>query len=267
MSTNLSEHLSEEEVVIYNDGERLLPGITHSMEELIRHQSSYEFFISVIEADLKRQNIYGKKEVTIVDFGFGTGHGCKALSRIPKSKIVGIDVSEDCLAYAKKYYSAPNITFTIADIIEFVSKMPPFDYVVSRGVIEHVRDGINVMVNAKWRNRLMIDVPYDEPYDINQHHLVSRVTEKDFANYPSKEIFYEEVSGEIYKGVVKEPIPNMIMCVSSRVDFPKVGEMLTFPVPAWKPNCSYEEVRPTEVVSQSSFWKKIAGIFTTESRV
>jgi hypothetical protein len=198
-------------------------------------------------------NIYGKHSVSIADFGFGVGHGCKALSRIPNSRVVGIDLSPDCLQYAQKHYSAPNITLVISDIIEYVSTMPTFDYIVSRGVIEHVQDGINVMRQAKWKNRLMMDLPYNEPYDVNQHHVVCSVTEKDFIHYPDAEIFYEEVSGEIYLGKVKKPIPNMIMCVCSRSDLPRVSEVLKFPVPAWQPNCDYEDFHP----EKSSFPNKI----------
>ena len=113
--------------------------------------------------------------------------------------------------------------------------MPPFDYVVSRGVIEHVPDGINAMVGARWTKRVMFDVPYDEPPDINQHHLLSRITAKDFAAYKDSEILYEEVSGGIYNGPVQTPIPNMILCVARAPGLPRVVEMLRLPIPAWEP--------------------------------
>ena len=78
--------LTPEEQILYNDGERLLPGITHSLEEVIRHQSSYEFFKRVIEEDMRRDSRYGTGQVSIVDLGFGVGHGCKTLSTIPGSR-------------------------------------------------------------------------------------------------------------------------------------------------------------------------------------
>jgi len=227
--------LTADEELLYNDGERLLPGITHSLEELVRHQSSYEFFKRVIEEDLRREGRYGSGEVTIVDLGFGVGHGCKTLSTIPGSRVTGVDVASECLSYARANYGAPNIVHVISDIPQFIAQMPAFDYVVSRGVIEHVRDGINAMLKSRWAKRLMFDVPYDEPPDINQHHLISRITEREFAEYPDKEILYEEVSGRIYGGPVQNPIPNMIMCVASAPGLPRVDQIIPLPIPAWDP--------------------------------
>jgi len=227
--------LTAEEELLYNNGERLLPGITHSLEELVRHQSSYEFFKRVIEEDLRREGRYGSAEVTIVDLGFGVGHGCKTLATIPGSHVTGVDVATECLDYARANYGAPNIMHVISDIPQFITQMPAFDYVVSRGVIEHVPDGISAILKSRWTKRLMFDVPYDEPPDINQHHLLSRITEREFAAYPDKEILYEEVSGGIYAGPVQSPAPNMIMCVASAPRLPRVAEIVSLPIPAWDP--------------------------------
>ncbi len=227
--------LTADEELLYNEGERLLPGITHSIDELIRHQSSYEFFKRVIEEDLRREGRYGSREVTIVDLGFGIGHGCKTLATIPRSHVTGVDIATECLTYARANYAAPNIVHVISDIPQFIARMPAFDYVVSRGVIEHVRDGINAILGSRWTKRLMFDVPYDEPPDINQHHLLSRITEREFAAYPNKEILYEEVSGRIYGGTVQVPAPNMIMCVATAQGMPRVAEIIPLPFPAWEP--------------------------------
>lgn len=239
--------LTPDETAIYNDGERLLPGITHSLEELVRHQSSYEFFKRVIEEDLRREGRYGSEQVTIVDLGFGVGHGCKTLATIPGSRVTGVDVAQECLDYARRKYGAPNITHVISDIPQFIARMPAFDYVVSRGVIEHVRDGINAMLGSRWTKRLMFDVPYDEPPDINQHHLLSRITERDFEAYPDKEILYEENSGRIYGGPVQRPAPNMIMCVASAKGLPRVAEIMPLPIPAWEPPPGMPEMADTIV--------------------
>jgi hypothetical protein len=228
--------MTDEEAVIYNEGERLIPGVTHSIDELVRHQSSYDFFTRTIEEDMRFLGHWRKEPVTIVDLGFGVGHGCKVLSRIPGSRVVGVDNFSGCRDYAKKHYDADNIEWVIEDIPTFLKKMPKFDYVVSRGVIEHVPNGIHVTAQANWGRRLIIDVPYDEPAGINPHHLVSFVTEKDFENYPSeREILYEENSGEIYLSPVRRPIPNMIMCVATKGNLPKVADYFTFPIPAWDP--------------------------------
>jgi len=122
--------------------------------------------------------------------------------------------------------------------------MEPFDYVVSRGVIEHVPDGLAVARQAKWRKRLMIDVPYNEADEVNPHHLVSRVTEESFAAYPSPEIFYEETSGEIYAGKCREQAPNMIMCACGVPGLPPLTELLSLPRPPWQPDVPYHALAP-----------------------
>lgn len=228
--------LNPSETNLYNDGERLLPGVTHSIDELVRHQSSYEFFKALITADLRREGRYGQDHVTIVDLGFGVGHGCKTLSTIPGSLVTGVDVSEDCKQYAQDIYGASNITYTISDIPEFIKTMQPYDYIVSRGVIEHVHDGIPAMLGARYTKRVIFDVPYNEPAGINQHHVLSEITEKDFESFKNKELFFEESSGRIYAGVVQEPIPNMIMCVGSSSGMPSAGSTLAFPISPWEPH-------------------------------
>ncbi len=37
---------------IYNDGERLIPGETYDVLEVMRHKSSYKIFKKIIEADI-----------------------------------------------------------------------------------------------------------------------------------------------------------------------------------------------------------------------
>lgn len=228
--------MTAEERLIYNDGERLIPGVTHMIDEDIRHRSSYEFFVKVIESDFATANRGEASEISVLDLGAGVGHGSVVLSRIPRSRVVGIDVSRECLEYAERHYNAKNITYEIADIAEYVGTMESFDYVVSRGVIEHVRNGIEVARSARWRKRLMIDLPYDEPEDFNHHHLVCGVTAKDFETYPSAEIFYEENSGKICGGPPGEPPPNMIMCVASSPDLPPASSLFPLPLSRWDPD-------------------------------
>jgi len=236
--------LSRLEDVIYNDGERLLPGITHSMDEVVRHRSSYQFFVDAIVADLKHAGDLGQREVSILDLGFGTGHGCEMLSQIPRSRVVGIDNSPACARYARRYYNAGNISYRIVDIAAFLARAEPFDYVVSRGVIEHIPDGIKVATRANWTQRLLFDVPFDEPVGINPHHVVSGVTAKSFEDYSNVEIYYEEVGGEIYLGDPRPEKPNMIMCVSSRESLPLLSSLLELPRKPWRTDAKMADLAP-----------------------
>jgi SAM-dependent methyltransferase len=246
-----SSKLGRLEATLYNEGERLVPGVTHSLEEMVRHRSSYEFFIAAIEADLRLAP--GKLPVSILDLGFGTGHGCRELARIPGVNVIGIDNSPACLRYARRHYGAGNVSYEIADIADFVRTMPLFDYVVSRGVMEHVPNGLKIVRSAKWQRRLMIDLPYDEPEGINPHHLVSKVTAASFSDYPDPEFFYEEVSGAIYAGTPKVPPPNMIMCVCTAGGSPRLATLLDLPRAPWRPIGPYGAMAP-----HRSLWQHFA---------
>lgn len=228
--------LTELQKRIYNEGERLIPGVTHDMAEVIRHKSSYEFFRALIERDAETvRELQDKKELAIADLGFGVGHGCFELAKIKKSNVTGIDISPDCLKYAEQFYSASNITYEICDLVEYAKRMPEFDYVVSRGVFEHVPTGLDVAFSTRWKQRLLFDVPYDEPEGPNPHHILSRIREEHFANFPESELFYQDLGGVIYDAKHKPEFANMIMCVRSHPGLIPVGKMgIRFPVPAWR---------------------------------
>jgi SAM-dependent methyltransferase len=231
------EKLTSLEQKIYNDGERLIPGVTHDIHEVIRHTSSYLFFKKIIERDLASKSI--STPISIVDLGCGVGHGCFTLSRVNKSLVTGVDTSEESLEYAKSNYSKANIHYQKADLIKYVATMPEFDYVTSRGVLEHVPDGIRLARSAKWRRRLMFDVPYDEASSANPYHLLTRIREENFSEFPEAELFYEGLDGVIYDKSTKPPRPNMIMCICSHPDLPKVSKIISFPVSAWHPKSDF----------------------------
>ena len=231
---SLVRALSPLEEKIYNSGERLIPGMTHYPEELVRHRSSYVFFRRIIELDLKTMD--EKKPVCIIDLGCGVGHGCKTLSKIPNAQIVGIDYSPESIEYARSHYAKKNITYQVADLVEYIPKMPEFDYVVSRNAFEHIPDGLNLALRTRWRFRLMFDVPYDEPPGRNLHHVLFNIREESFSTFPETELFYQDLAGIVYDVAHKPPEPNIIFCVCNRPDLVKIGESdISFPVPPWQP--------------------------------
>jgi len=146
------------------------------------------------------------------------------------------------LEYAQQHYARENIVYRIEDLKTFIPEMPEYDYVVSRGVFEHIANGLDLAILAKWRYRLLFDVPYDEPNGMNPHHLVGGIREEHFAHFPQCELYFQDLSGRIYDRLNKPSRPNMIICVCSRPDLPRVnGETITFPVPAWQPQTELEQ--------------------------
>lgn len=223
--------LSPLEKKIYNHGERLIFGISHDIKEDIRHRSSYIFFTKIIKNDLTALN----SSTTIIDLGCGVGHGCETLSRIRNSTVLGIDNCQDAIDYAREVYFYDNISYKCLDLLQYIPVMPAYDYVVSRGVLEHIPNGLELGFSSNWKKRLMFDVPYNEPKNRNHHHLLSEIQEKDFSNIDA-ELFYQDLNGVIYDKNNKPVKPNMIICICTAPALPRiVNSQINFPMSAWKP--------------------------------
>ena len=116
--------------VMYNEGERLVPYVSHDESELVRHRSSYAFFHNVIASDLQMHPLASEERVSVADLGFGTGYGCTLMSGLPNSIITGIDIEDKCEIFARQYYWRSNVRYVIEDLTTFIPKMDFFDYVV-----------------------------------------------------------------------------------------------------------------------------------------
>lgn len=219
--------------VMFNNGERLIPYVSHDENELIRHRSSYAFFHSVILADLQRIEGVDKvdKAITIIDLGFGTGYGCSLLSSLPFSRVTGVDIEDVCQTFAQQYYRRANVDFVIEDLAKFIPKMKFYDYAVSRGVLEHVPGGLKLIGDIKFNRRALIDVPFNEPLG-NEHHVITGITAADFSQLENCEIFYEDIEGNIYDSSSIPANINMIMVVLSAPSEPKISSFMNFPIKA-----------------------------------
>jgi len=207
---NSTANMSLIEKSIWNEGERLIPGVSHNDDETKRHAASYNFFSDLIEKDVHTKSICP----IILDLGCGVGYGCKILSNMNGSVVIGVDHSGECLEYAIKNYFASNIQYKAADLDEFIFGMGDYDYVVSRGVFEHIKDGIELAKKVRFKYMFMFDVPYNEG-DENPHHKVIGITEENFQDFEHAEIYYEDINGNITKE--KPENPNMIMCVCRNI--------------------------------------------------
>ena len=233
----MQKPLTPIENIIYNNGERLVFGKSHYIDEDIRHRSSYIFFKKIIENDLvylKSGNMENKP-ISIIDLGCGVGHGCETLSDIENSIILGIDSCKEAIEYADNFYARNNISYDCLDLNQFIAAMPSYDYVVSRGVLEHIPNGLKLGLLSKWSKRLILSVPYNEPKNVNPHHVLSEIREEHFSDIDT-ELFYEDLNGITYDKNIKHPKPNMIICVCTHPSLPKISDTrISFPIPAWKP--------------------------------
>jgi len=225
--------LTPQQQLIYNDGERLIPGLTHDLDEEIRHRSSYRFFRKIIENDLVTSELK-ERAITILDLGCGTGHGSRELAEIFGSQVTGVDISEDAIAYAKENYHSENIDYLVADMQKVITEMPAYDYIVSRHAIEHVPDGLSHCLSLKWRRRMMINVPYNERPG-NEYHLLTEITKESFPKNTGAEFFYEDIHGVTFKEEANSEI-NSIVGIYSNSALHPVSQSLNFPFAAWSPS-------------------------------
>jgi len=217
-------------------GERLVPGRSHGIAELVRHRSAYLFFKRVIELD-------GHQDVSVVDLGCGVGHGCLTLAELPGLTVVGIDASATAISYAEAHYSHPRVAYAVEDLRDFIPRMEEFDYIVSRNALEHVPDGLELARRARWRFRLMVDVPYREAPNANAYHKLESIDEEAFSGFSNAELFYEDLYGRIENQQSRPAEPNVIMCIASREDELRVTDLLTFPIEPWIPPRRRDRVR------------------------
>ena len=75
----------------------------------------------------------------ILDLACGAGYGTAYLAGIAR-RVVGVDVSEDAIEYARGRYAAPNAEYVVADAAALPFETASFDAVCSFETIEHVAD-------------------------------------------------------------------------------------------------------------------------------
>lgn len=208
--------MTELESKIYEDGCRLIPGVSHDKSEWFRHKSRYEFFRKVILADLRGPHSHHFQEgrsVSIVDLGCGVGYGSSMLAEVPDSRVVGIDLSDDAIRYASQRYGRSNVEYRVADIHDVFADSEEWDYVVAHEVIEHLPDGFSVLSRLRFKERVLVSTPYEERAGNNPHHLMFNITEASYAAFPDKEFFYGDGDGRVYDSLHKPDVPLTLLCV------------------------------------------------------
>ena len=75
----------------------------------------------------------------VLDAACGTGYGAHYLSQAAK-EVIGVDISQKAIAYAREHYQKPNIKFTAMDVCKLVFPDKYFDTVCSLETLEHLSE-------------------------------------------------------------------------------------------------------------------------------
>jgi SAM-dependent methyltransferase len=114
-------------------GERAVPDdIRSPLEHILLLR--YLFIYNHLQKKLSQGDV-------VLEVGSGAGYGMDILSQTCK-KIIGLDVSEDAVAYASNHYGSDKCRFKHYDGINIPFENNSFDAVINLQVVEHVNEDI-----------------------------------------------------------------------------------------------------------------------------
>lgn len=109
-------------------GERMIPDKNKNDNIYFEHMSRYIFANQFV------------KDKIVLDIACGVGYGSSYLLNTGASKVIGIDISQEAINYAKKQYQNEIIQFLQGDATNIPLENATIDVIVSFETIEHLRN-------------------------------------------------------------------------------------------------------------------------------
>jgi ubiquinone/menaquinone biosynthesis C-methylase UbiE len=171
----------------------------------------------------------------VLDIGCGMGYGSDYLAKDGR-KVIGIDISNEAVSYAKNYYKAENLDFVIMDATKLGFLDNTFDVVSSFEVIEHLKDYkihlSEISRVLKSDGYLLLSTPnkkISSPKDslpLNPYHI-NEFKPKDLSSilslyFSQVEIFGQNLDREIGYQLTQHPIKKIL----GKIDFLKIRKRL-----------------------------------------
>lgn len=118
-------------------GERLVPTAEGFDELFLEHAARYAFAASSVK---------GKR---VLDAGCGCGYGAYHMARGGAAAVLGIDRSNEAIAYAGERFRAANLAWAVADVASTGLAPSSFDAIVAFEVFEHLQEPARLLDEAK----------------------------------------------------------------------------------------------------------------------
>ncbi|OCL28572.1 SAM-dependent methyltransferase [Orenia metallireducens] len=126
----------------------------------------------------------------VLDIACGVGYGSEILMAMGEGidEIVGVDIDEESIEYAKRVYKYPWNSFLVGDVNDegLCDEIGKFDTIVSMETIEHIKDDYTFVNNLKSLLKedglLIISTPFGRGRDfecVNPYHY-RQYTEEEF---------------------------------------------------------------------------------------
>ena len=107
-------------------GERMIPEHNQDSEIYLEHMTRYLFASQLVNNKV------------VLDIACGSGYGSELLANAGAQEVVGVDISEETIAYCKERYQKNNLNFICGSVESIPLPDMSVDLVVSFETIEHV---------------------------------------------------------------------------------------------------------------------------------
>ncbi|KGP71087.1 class I SAM-dependent methyltransferase [Pontibacillus yanchengensis] len=182
-------------------GERVIPEYMKSSNKLLlEHMARYQFALPYVQG-------------RVLDLSCGAGYGTHMMAKERKhetEEVIGIDIDEEIIHYAKGAYHHPKSSFKVMNAVDpdLPEKLGTFDTIISYETYEHIKEEELLLQNyyrlLKPGGTLLVSTPFGKgrgkecgsPFHV--HQLTPEEFQELFTDYRSTEFFYQ-------KGVLIEP--------------------------------------------------------------
>ena len=187
--------------LVEDTGERVIPEyMKPSNGMLLEHMARYQFALPYVTG-------------RVLDLSCGSGYGTHMVAKKRKNEVegvVGVDIDEEIIQYAKAYYYHPKSSFLVENAVSpnLTDKIGTFDTILSFETYEHIEDEQQLLDNyynlLKPGGTLVVSTPFGEgrgvecgsPFHI--HQITPEEFRGLFESYKTAEFYYQ-------KGVLVEP--------------------------------------------------------------